>query len=294
MLCAAVFLNHIQFYITEYFSGRGHGFVEFIAKGPFVMMGSSWAYHLWFLNCLMIYVVVLALIWPLLQMVPGARAFIWVFKLINRDNLYIVLWPLFMVLVYEICIKTGITTQYSDIIHHDLFGFVSARKVIFYSIFFLFGLFLYKDKNLLDSFANFKIVNIVIFSFSILILYFDLSFKGSWLLVTFCGYLINFQMSSFCFTYFKKFVNSRNERILLISDSAYKVYLFHMIIVLFLGGLLIEVNLNIFIKFLIVTISTIFITYLLHRRLIIKNSYLRFLFNGEFKDSVYEKKKIST
>lgn len=87
--------------------------------------------------------------------------------------------------------------------------------------------------------------------------------RGYWLTESFIESLLCVGISMSILTLFRIYANKTNHFIQLLSDNAFGIYLFHVLVVIGLQALLLGVNINVNIKFGLVTVVGILISLLI-------------------------------
>jgi glucan biosynthesis protein C len=93
--------------------------------------------------------------------------------------------------------------------------------------------------------------------------------------------LISWIILNYCFCFFYRFLNHNSLILKFLSNASYTIYLFHHIIVIILGYYLIQFNMAPIMKAGIILIITLFITAIIHIKIVNRYRPVQFLFNGK-------------
>ena len=172
----------------------------------------------------------------------------------------------------------------------------------FYGLFFILGCLIFLKQRLLEEFVPYK-QSLLMVSLLAYIIFYNLlpetitldelmatatnGFTPTWnhIYVAICEAFIAVYMTLYCLLLGRKFLNKQNKVLKLISDSAYWVYLIHLPILLMIQFTLMDVELNMWLKFLISTLLT-FIVSMLSYLLLVKSTPIGWLLNGRKKKAV--------
>ena len=282
MLSTALLINPVQFYLCEWFNSMNTVPFNMLSLANLFSMGQKWASHLWFLNYLLIYVTGFALMyvivagrWPGAGLRKAAQA-------LNTKGLYLLSWPLLMVVVYKSYQVSGIPAHYPHLLNFNFLGIFTLGRLIFYFAFFVFGLCLFADSNLKENFGGPSLFKVCAFALIFPFLIMDFDFVGSWLLALYSELVLVFFLCELCFFIFKTVLNKPSSVHQYFSEASYSIYLFHQVLVIMYGGLLLKFELSIYLKFIVVFFLTLVTTLLIHHFIILKNRFCRFLFNGKY------------
>jgi len=268
LLSTAVLLNSVQALVLHSKGWLNLGIKEYFLTG-------QWLSHLWFLNILILYFSFTAFLYFLSSTYLKELS-----KKINSKIASIDIYTLIFIFpFFSLALMLGY--KLINTFHIDTFGIVDLYEVFFYAPFFIFGLILTTSSHLLKQLNNIKFW--VLFG-----LYFILTYvKSVYLTVDAISlfYLDSIRtlcLVFICFKLFSTWFNKPSKLSTFLSDSAYTVYLFHHIVVIFIGLILIELfdQYNYFNLFFIISV-TLIITFLIHNFIIKPNTLLRFLFNGK-------------
>ncbi len=232
----------------------------------------SITYHLWFLYYLILITALAFALAKLLKVVPTitrkiTQSFEWLFR---RRLVFILFFSIMMFLILVWMWDTWISTPLS---------FVPNVPVLAaYGMFYLLGWVLFKSKSLLNSFLKgdwlFTIIAIVIFTVRFFmrpyiddVLYGALNAINVWFFI--------FGIMGL----FIRYTSKHSAKMRYISDSSYWVYLIHLPLVTFSAGLIADLQVPVFIKFLIVIGLTTLVSFTTYHYLV-RRSFIGKFLNG--------------
>jgi len=166
----------------------------------------------------------------------------------------------------------------------------------FYGLFFMLGGFIFLKQGLLDELEPYKNMLLVVSILAYVVFYYLLpniasleeimkiainGFKptASHIYVAICESYIAVYMTLYCLLLGKKYLNKQNDFLKLISDSSYWVYLIHIPVLLIIQFVLTDIEMNMWLKFLISLFSTLLIA-ILSYLLLVRNTPIGWLLNG--------------
>ncbi len=169
----------------------------------------------------------------------------------------------------------------------------------FYGLFFILGCLIFLKQRLLEQFEPYKHMLLVVSLLAYIVFYNLLpatitveelmatateGFNPAWnhIYVAICEAVIAVYMTIYCLLLGKKFLNKQNKALKLISDSSYWVYLIHLPILLMIQFALIDVDINMWLKFFVST-SITFIVAMLSYLLLVRSTPIGWLLNGRKK-----------
>lgn len=271
LVVTAITLNSLQTAILI-----DTGFLK-LDLGEYIFLG-GWVSHLWFLNNLIIYFLLAASLATFLSWPTGI-----VGKFLDRlfSTVPIVL-IIFMMPIASIMIlglnKVGFP------LYDDIFGVFRVNIILKYLPYFAFGAVLGGNKELLFKFST---INPIFALFVIIgsnLTIKSLSFQNEMIqkgIIVYFEILITWFTVSLCFYIFYRFFNTQSKKWQFLSDASYTVYLFHHVIVIGIGYLLMHLEIHPLVNVLILILLTLSITLCIHKYFILKSRYARFLFNGK-------------
>lgn len=270
LIVTALTLNILQNYILH-----SLGYKDILFNQYLYWAYGDWDSHLWFLNCLVYYFSLSALLYALIPSFLTSTS-----NLINNifkvtKGTYLVLLPVATYILLKVSYLIPSVGE-SD---YDF----SVSDSIKYSGFFIFGILLGDHRNLLHKFNDPKSIKFALF-LSVLIILIYLLTKDSQPNVLFKEYveqLITWLSCIFCFYLFFRFFNKRSGLFTYLASASYSIYLFHHILVILFGIFIIKFNINIWFKFSFLVISVFIATNLIHYFIVRKSSMFSMLYNGK-------------
>jgi len=267
LITIAVTLNILQAYILVKSGWKDYALQTYIING-------DWIQHLWFLINLIIYTI-LAYLFIRFFKEPTKK----VLQVISKKMANMSLYTLLLVLPFisiSVILILKLTPNY-------LYS-ININQVIVYMPYYFFGILIMLNKTLLNKFANISIpigLFITLFSF-VLIKNVDgmVAIQYKLLYYYFKGLAV-WTIASLAFTIFKKYVNFKSDLIYKISDASYSIYLVHHVIVVMIGLILIQLNFSFLIGLPLLFVISVVLSYLVHRKIILKSTILKFLINGK-------------
>lgn len=263
LITTALTLNIIQAYVIN----GNNWSTYYFDKG--------WISHLWFLWNLIFYFFITYFCYRTIEL---KLKFFSNFtkKLVYKVNIFILLifFPLSSIFFLSI----------GKLLPKDILG-LSIGSILYYFPFLLFGMIMLFDEKTMYKYINIKIyisfsVGLIsyLLSTQILnnnedILIKSASFYFKLLSVYFIGSLI--------FKFFLEFFNKESKILYFLAEASYSIYLFHHVLVIFIGSKLIEYNIGGIIGFLTLTISVSIISTFIHVLIIKKSKILLYLYNGK-------------
>jgi glucan biosynthesis protein C len=235
----------------------------------------KWVSHLWFLNCLIYYFLFAAILYSYFPRILYKLGYFVSSFVTHSKGLYLFILPVFSLLLLKI---SYLVPQPP----YDIYD-LSIAESIKYSIFFLFGILVNFRRDLLWELMRPSIVKITgVLIFLVVFLLIPTESSGIFYLFNlYVKALIPWVLCSLCFWIFHKYFNKRSTFFSYLSEASYTIYLFHHLFVILYGIILINLDLNLFLKFIILVIATFSTTVFIHNQLIIKLPIFRYLFNGK-------------
>lgn len=169
----------------------------------------------------------------------------------------------------------------------------------FYGLFFILGCVIFLKQHLLEEFEPYKHILMVVSLLAYIVFYNLLpatitveelmtnvngGFIPTWkhIYMAVCETYIAVYMTIYCLLLGKKLLNKQSKTLKLISDSSYWVYLIHLPILLMIQFSLIDVEMNMWLKFFIST-SLTFIVAMMSYLLLVRSTPIGWLLNGRKK-----------
>ncbi len=267
LVTIALTLNILQAYILVAFGWKDYNIGQYISNG-------DWIQHLWFIINLIVYTVI-SYIFIRYCKVQTRKTLIYVSKKLVATSLYGILFFLPLLSIGLMVIMQIIPSFFLGI---------NISSIILEMPYYLFGILLFSNKNLLNKFSSISVlVSVIMIALSLVIvknikgidvIYFKLAYYyfnvlGTWFL------------ASFVFTIFRKHLNRKSRLIFNISDASYTIYLLHHVLVIAIGIILIKLNIGTMVGLLILFVSSVLLSYIIHRKVILRNSLFKLLINGQ-------------
>lgn len=236
----------------------------------------SITYHLWFLYYLILITVIVFALATFLKSVPTitrriTKSFEW---LLRRRLIFILLFSIIMFLMLVWMWDTWISTPLSFT--------PNIPVLVAYSMFYLLGWVLFKSKRLLSSFMLgdwlFTVMAVIIFTTRF--------FLRSYIDDVLYGALNAIIVWFFIFGImglFIRYASKHSTRMRYISDASYWVYLVHLPLVTFSAGIIANLHVPVFIKFLIVICLTTLVSFTTYHYLVRKSFIGEFLNGKKYK-----------
>jgi glucan biosynthesis protein C len=267
LVVTALTLNSLQAYLLVETGWMQFDWHRYLVEG-------EWVTHLWFLfNLVFYFLFYLLLIWlfqaKLTALIEMIDSFL---EKIPFSLILLVILPSVIIVLLAI-------GQIYPIIH-----IVKTELLFKYLPFFLFGILLQYSPNLLDKFSSYPpLLSFFIPLVGGIILY-QIHYHDSFVWSIIKAYILGVSMwfsSAFCFYIFKKFADKSSVLFRYLSDISYTVYLFHHILILAIGIILIHYGVGGLLGMMIQIIVAATIAILIDRFLISKVPLLALLFNGK-------------
>lgn len=262
-------LNSLQAYLLTQNGWIEFELLEYIEKG-------GWVSHLWFLINLVIYFFILYLCVKFFKSILK-KIVAMIDIVFLKTNISIILFFMSLLTVLLIASMSLISKYWS------FSGIINLHAIAFYLPFFLLGILMYFNKQMLEKFTKISIGALVIIFISLFLSNYFMDLEGRLykFLYFFFLTIAHFFSSALCFHLFYKYTNSKSKVFLFLSEASYSVYLVHHVLVVGVGLLLIKYGMeNIDGLFLLMSIVGT-ISLLIHVLLISKINILSFLFNGK-------------
>lgn len=229
-------------------------------------------YHLWFLVDLLVFIVFAAFLMPRLSMPQN------MIKIFSASPL----WLMFLVFA-AISVLGTIIVRTSGFAYENLAGLTSLFRLASYAPFFAIGALMYNHKVVHDKFLG--LPAFFVFIAVPLAIVAGRFTSGHGLVVgevaLFAEYIMVWVAVAATIKVFYLLFKQNTAVTRFLSDAAYTVFLFHHVIVVLLGTLLISMDIPLFAKFMIVTVLSFVFSALIHLLIIQKNVCLRLIFNGK-------------
>ena len=280
LLATAVFFNTFESYARDAFLAGGrlplwsylqHDIPRRLATG-------DWMSHLWFLVYLLVYFFVAVAVYAVATRSAGRPAVKRAAALLRDRGRFLFVLPLAYV------VMAGLGRISPDVFHGDhILGLIQPIDFLNDLVFFLFGMWLFADRQLQTRFLSVRPWHVLLFvaaavDWSI----FARTVGATWqhMVEIYCEGVLAWLGCKFCFTFFQKFLDRPSKVFAYLADASYSIYLFHHLVVIVLASMLISHPMPIALKFLIVAAAAFAITLAMHHFLVLRFGILRFLFNG--------------
>lgn len=232
-----------------------------------------WLGHLWFLVYLLAYCLGAALLAPALRRLPLTVGWL------PRGRA----WMLMLIGMAALLLPRAIAFVHPDWGRLTLAGMIDPLEFLYYLPFFVGGLWLQSDALLLGEFSAFSVLDVLMAlataatlrwvgedpqTLVMKLLLAAASALWVWWLVR-AALAIGLRLLARPWTGWRK-----------LADASYTVYLFHHLIVVVLATWLASVAAPLALKFSLVLAVALLLPLLLHHSVILRNEWLRLLFNG--------------
>ncbi len=267
LFVTALTLNSLQAYLLT-----KTGWIDF--EFSRYLLGGGWVTHLWFLFNIVFYFLFYALLF-------------WLFRskiesLIKKIDDFLDRIPFTLVLLLLLPGLIILLLAIGKI--YPITHIVKTELLFKYLPFFLFGVLLQYNANLLRKFSTYPpFISLFISLLGGVILY-KIHYHDSFIWTIIKAYILGVSMwfsSSFCFFIFKQFANQSSKLFRYLSEISYTVYLFHHILILAVGILLIDYGIGGVGGMTIQIIVAATIAIMIDKFLISKIPLLGLLFNGK-------------
>ncbi len=271
LVTTALVVNSLQTYILVKSGWMMFDLDKYIKTG-------EWISDLWFLINLIIYFMVFSVGYLILKPFYSriARS---VYKIYQKTNIHTLLFS-FIGVHLLLIIAISFLSKYINI----NYSILNINSILSYFPFFIIGLFLYGSKDMLHSFIKISpIINISMILLSIFFTHLSSGYDGKLFkfIYFFFDLTSKYYLSAFCFYLFYELANRKSKIFYFLSNASYSVYLFHQVLVVSIGLLLLKINIGGILGLSILIVSVALISLAIHKYLILKISILSFLFNGK-------------
>ncbi|NQZ23846.1 MAG: acyltransferase family protein [Colwellia sp.] len=259
-------------------------FIKTLIENPDAKQPPLSTMHLWFLFNLFLFVLSTAALYKL--------------KFFQSKIIDKISSTRFVVFVLPILISPAMFIQSAPHAAPDKF-YPELWSFGFYGLFFILGALIFLKQSLLDEFEPYKNKFLAISLLAFTVFYYFLpatvsieeamaiAMDGftptlSHLSAAICEAFIAVYMTIYCLLLGKKYLNKQSKLLRFISDSSYWVYLIHMPILLMIQFALTDIDMNMWLKFLLSSLATLFIT-MLSYLILVKGTPIGWLLNGRKK-----------
>lgn len=270
IITTAVTLNSFQSYLLVQNGWMKFELIDYLING-------GWVSHLWFLINLVIYFLILYIGVKYFKSLLEKCMTIFNIVFLNT-NIYFLLFFMSFLTVFLLAI-VSIFSKYW------YFGeIINLHAFVFYLPFFIFGILLYINKQILESFLNISIFySVMIIIISLLVSNYFVEFEGKIYKIVyfFFNTASKYFASALCFHFFYKYTNKQSHTFTFLSESSYTVYLFHHVLVIAVGLLYIHYKIVGVVGLFLLVFLVGILSLLIHLLLISRSDILSFLFNGK-------------
>ncbi len=266
-IVTALTLNSMQAYILNY-----TGWIDFNLKT--YLLDGNWVTHLWFLMNLVLYFLLYVLFHNLLKGYT-TRILYYINHLLSKIPFIAI-----MMFLLPLSIIGALAVGQIYPIEHIL----KTSLLFNYMPFFFFGVLTFHHKTVLEKFTDFPpLYSFLITVVAVLISHYFASLDAYiWYIVK--VYFVSIGMwfsASLCFHLFKKFTSFHSNIFRVLSEMSYTVYLFHHLLVIMIGLILIHYGIGGAMGMVLLIVSVAIIAISIHLLLISKVKILSLLFNGK-------------
>jgi len=236
----------------------------------------GWISHLWFLWNLVFYFLLLFTTIVVFQEKLSS--------LCKKIESFILKYPVSLQILVFPFVSIVLLAIGNLLISSQIYG-IKINSILFYLPYFIFGIFLYKNKNILEKFSTPNIFIFILIPIVYLLsnsTFFIFSERINLLLHIYAQSLSGWIGSILCFYVFMKFVNKPIKLFHFMAEASYTVYLFHQLLIILFGSVLIQLDINAILGMFLLIIITTIGSVLIHVKFISKSKMLRLLFNGKY------------
>lgn len=270
-IVTAVTLNSIQALVLNETGWKSYTLYKYLTDG-------SWVTHLWFLVDLMVYFLLAYILLTL------ARKPVYIVGRVLSSLLLILPVALVLLALPFSNIAILALKKIGFPLYTQLYGVINMFSIIRNIPYFVFGALLFARPQLLARFAGLSpLVTGSMVLISLLALGW-IQFSNPMLDSIHKAYfegLLTWASISLCFFIFMKFFPGKSRLALYLSDASYSVYLFHHLLVIVFGLLLIRIDAAALPTMILLITLVSATAFGIHHWLIRPSSALRFLFNGK-------------
>ena len=269
IIVTAITLNSLQTYFLTKSSGIDINIYTYIIKG-------EWVSHLWFLIDIAIFFLFSYIAVVFFNSI--IKKINYFFNLLfEKFGLYIML----LFISFLILILIMLFSILSPYIYNEI---INIKSLFFYSPFFILGTLLFSNQKIFKNFIKMPILNTLLISiiFSYLSIYFlECTNNIEKIAYNFFNASSNLFASALCFTLFYKFFNKESKFFSFLAEASYSIYLFHHVLVVLGGLILIKLNIGGYLGFFILLLFVSALSLSIHHYLISKVNFLALLYNGK-------------
>jgi glucan biosynthesis protein C len=267
MLATALVLNTLQNLLISHYHQQAISLLD-----PSYWLSGTWVSHLWFLHCILFYFITSVLLYKFAHrpLVYLANLFSQIME--KSKGAYLLLLPMGSLIVLKISYAVPVTDYY-------LF---SLGEAISFCLFFAFGALLNYRRKLITIFIKPNPFILIIVCMIVLANTFiaDPNHAASHAFDLYVTNLLSWVLCLSCFYIFFTLFSRPSASLKYLAAASYSVYLFHHLFIIAYGILLINLELNLVVKFIMLITLTYISTLIIHNFLILKIPALHYLFNG--------------
>jgi glucans biosynthesis protein C len=246
---------------------------------PNTFVTGQWEHHLWFLLFLFFYFFIGIFFVKVLKGLSSSWKSKWQAVETNISiNILILILPIFNIILLML------GNLFPDLFYKKIFGLFSLVSLGTYVPFYIVGLVFYYKPRLLKEFNSVKTTHFVFLIVSTIAYFYSQNIGNNVtakIIQNYSYYDIAWILCAICFSVFYRFFNKDRKGFRYLSEASYSIYLFHQIIVIVFGYILIPFQISIYIKFLLVILLTTVTSLSMHHFFVLKLRLARLLFNGK-------------
>jgi glucans biosynthesis protein C len=269
-LSTVLIINSLQMWDLATFENKAFELSRYLDEGEYV-------FHLWFLLNLMVYFVCAYLAVRLFR-----APFEVLGRFLNKLSETLKIWGV-LLLLPTLTLAIMMLNKLGFPLYFKWHGLIDMYAILIYFPYFLFGIFLYFNGDLLKqiSQANPFIV-FILWALAHFGLAYTAELSGSLFDIAkiYLSTLQTWLAVVLCFWVFKRFLSKPSVIMRALSDASYSVYLFHHVLVVIIGSWIgSQVNYA-WLGFLVTLSCVLVSTLLIHFYVVKKSSLMLLLFNG--------------
>ena len=281
LLVALIFLNPITNFLIYIFHNTPISFLQFLKQdfalpisGPFI-----WHLHLWFLFVLIIYSFLTPLLYLFIKRLPELDS-----QFSKGKNAFLT----FGIITFLGCVATlGGRVLFEFFVESRVPGELNyiIRSLLYFIPFYFLGMYFFHSKSAMQSFHRPQWAHLFLAIIAMVVsdTIFDLLPKQLAETLKLCSeFYFGLMLSNLMFYLFSVCFSKKNNKMRVISDSAYSVYLLHFIIIYSFASLLHSSIKNSTILMVIVSLLTLIVTISFYCLCIRHSKVLLLLLNGKW------------
>jgi glucan biosynthesis protein C len=280
LVSTALLLNPLQAYFIHGFRTGDWKAGAFVASGAFAAfwMGGEWIGHLWFLVYVLLFSFAAAAFWAGWKRM-GTRI-----RALGSGLLRPLIHGGSLMFLLSFAYVAGTAApEFLPFLYWN-WGGLSLFGLLIYSPYFAFGLLIYRDYRVRETFHRVHPWQFLALPVLTAInAYVAGRFHVDWVRI-FTRFLHAYLVWTCCsmlFALFRRLLQSGSRVFVYLSEASYSVYLFHHVCVVVLGVLLAGEDWNVLAKFAVVVGLSLSISLAMHHFLVLRFRVLRLLFMGK-------------